>query len=86
MQQLAKALGIRGISLLYARDGREALAQLCERIPRGARVMNGGSATLEKIGFFSELGTGRYQWLRPAITAIDDREERIRARREAHVR
>ena len=85
VQRLAKALGSRGISLVYARDGREALAQLCERIPRGARVMNGGSATLEKIGFLSELGSGRYQWLRPAITGIEDREERIRARREASI-
>src|SRR5258706_4414404 len=83
MERLAAALAGRGISLVRARDGRDALAQLLQRIPPGARVMNGGSATLEQIGFVEALRGGRYEWLRPGIAAIEDREERIRVRRQA---
>jgi hypothetical protein len=83
VERLAAALDGRGISLVHVRDGREALAQLLQRIPAGARVMNGGSATLEQIGFVEVLRGGRYHWLRPGIAATADREERIRARRQA---
>src|SRR5256885_17079954 len=81
--RLAAALASRGISLVYARDGREALSCLLQRIPSGARVMNGGSATLEQIGFLEVLRDGRYDWLRPAIAAIGERGERIRVGRQA---
>ena len=83
MQRLGAALASRGIALVEARDGAEALAWLLARIPPGARVMNGGSATLETIGFLDSLRSGRYEWLRPAITRIHDREARTRARRQA---
>ena len=83
MNKLAAALAGRGIGFVHARDRSEALAYLLERIPLGASVMNGGSATLEEIGFLETLQSGRYRWLRPAIAATEDREERIRARRRA---
>ena len=82
-RELAPALARRGIELAYAPRGSDALAYLLQRIPPGARVMNGGSATLEQIGFVGTLGSGRYEWLRPAIAATQDRAERIRARRQA---
>jgi L-lactate utilization protein LutB len=80
---LAAALAARGIGFHYAADRAAALAYLRARIPPGASVMNGGSATLEEIGFLDELAGGRYQWLRPAIAATHEREERLRRRREA---
>ena len=83
MQRLAAALASRGMSLVQVRDAAEALAYLLERVPPGARVMNGGSDTLERIGFLHALGSGRYDWLRPGIAAIQDREERTRVRRQA---
>jgi L-lactate utilization protein LutB len=83
VQRLADALARRGIALTYAENGHEALRYLLERIPTGARVMNGGSATLEQIGFLDALRSGRYDWLRPAIVAVEEREERIRRRRQA---
>jgi YkgG family uncharacterized protein len=82
-QRLAAALASRGMSLVQVRDGAEGLAYLLARIPAGARVMNGGSDTLERIGFLQALGSGRYDWLRPGIAAIQDREERTRVRRQA---
>jgi YkgG family uncharacterized protein len=83
LQRLAAALASRGISYKYLQNGQEALAYVLARIPAGARVMNGGSDTLERIGLLEALRTGPYQWLRPGIAATQDREERLRARRQA---
>src|SRR5262245_5692261 len=83
LQRLPGALASRGISYMYVRNGGEALAFLLGRIPAGARIMNGGSDTLERIGFLEALRTGPYQWLRPDIAATKDRAERTRKRRRA---
>jgi L-lactate utilization protein LutB len=83
IEQLKAALAGRGIELVHAADGREALRLVLERIPKGATVMNGGSATLEDIGLLDALGSGGYKWLRPAIAATKEREERTRRRRQA---
>ena len=83
IDELKAALASRGIELVHAADGREALRLVLERIPKGATVMNGGSATLEDIGLLDALGSGGYQWLRPAIAATNERAERTRKRREA---
>ena len=82
IETLRAALARRGIELLHARDRHEALQLVLERIPKGASVMNGGSHTLEDIGLLDALREG-YQWLRPAIAATNDREERTRKRRQA---
>jgi len=79
---LKAALASRGIDFAYAADKAEALRLVLERIPKGASVMNGGSHTLEAIGLLEALREG-YQWLRPAIAATSDREERTRKRRQA---
>jgi L-lactate utilization protein LutB len=83
IEQLNAALAARGIQLVHAADGREALRIVLERIPKGATVMNGGSATLEDIGLLDALGSGGYKWLRPAIAATQERDERTRRRRQA---
>jgi hypothetical protein len=75
----------RGIDLVYCADGAAAVAFLFSRIPAGATVMNGGSTTLEQIGFLDALAKGPYDWLRPRIKAVDDPEERTRARRRATI-
>ena len=78
IEQLKAALASRGIELVHAADGREALRLVLERIPKGATVMNGGSATLEDIGLLDALGSSGYKWLRPAIAATNERAERTR--------
>ncbi len=80
---LEHELARRGIALEYCADGASALAFLLSRIPAGATVMNGGSTTLEQIGFLDALEDGPYDWLRPGIAAIADPDERIRVRRRA---
>jgi L-lactate utilization protein LutB len=83
IEQLSAALAARGIELVPAADSREALGIVLERIPKGAGVMNGGSATLEDIGLLDALRDGPYKWLRPAIAATHEREERTLRRRQA---
>ena len=80
---LKRELARRGIDLAYRADGASAVAFLLSRIPAGATVMNGGSTTLEQIGFLEALANGPYDWLRPGIAAIADPDERIRVRRRA---
>jgi hypothetical protein len=83
--RLKHELGRRGIDLAYCADGASALAWLLSRIPAGATVMNGGSTTLEQIGFLGALANGSYDWLRPRVKAVNDPEERTRARRRATI-
>ncbi len=82
---LKRELGRRGIDLAYCADGASALAFLLSRIPAGATVMNGGSTTLEQIGFLDALKDGPYDWLRPQVKAVSDPDERIRVRRRATI-
>ena len=82
---LKHELGRRGIALEYCADGASAVAFLLSRIPAGATVMNGGSTTLEQIGFLDALEAGPYDWLRPQVKAVNDPEERVRARRRATI-
>jgi len=82
---LERELARRGIALEYCADGASALAFLLSRIPAGATVMNGGSTTLERIGFLDALEAGPYDWLRPQVKAVNDPEERVRARRRATI-
>jgi len=82
---LNRELARRGIALEYCADGASALAFLLSCIPAGATVMNGGSTTLERIGFLDALEDGPYDWLRPGIAAIADPDERIRVRRRATI-
>ena len=83
--RLEHELKRRNIDLVYCADGAAAVAYLLSRIPAGATVMNGGSTTLEQIGFLDALKDGPYDWLRPRVKAVDDPEERTRARRRATI-
>src|SRR5260221_8939477 len=82
---LKRELKRRNIELVYCPDGTAAVAYLLSRIPSGATVMNGGSTTLEQIGFLEALKGGPYDWLRPRVKAVNDPEERTRARRRATI-
>jgi len=82
---LKRELERRGIGLAYCADGASAVDYLLSSIPVGATVMNGGSTTLERIGFLDALEDGPYDWLRPRVKAVSDPEERVRARRRATI-
>ncbi|MBV0925679.1 lactate utilization protein [Halomicroarcula limicola] len=75
----------RGFDVVVVEDGEAALAELRERIPAGASVMDGHSTTLEEIGFMDYLMEGDHDWenRHAEVYGIDDDAERQRARREA---
>lgn len=83
VSRLKHELQRRGIDLAWCPDRAAARNALLSRIPQGAIVMNGGSATLKEIGFVADLQAGHYDWLRPPVTAVDDPQERVRRRRRA---
>lgn len=83
LRPLADALESRGVGFAFAASGERARDWVLARIPAGATVMNGGSATLERIGMLDALATGPYEFLRPGITAMARGEDRVRARRRA---
>ena len=80
---LASALERRGMRLEYFDQPEAARRFVIGSIPDGATVMNGGSATLEHIGLLQALREGRYHYLRPEISATEEREARTRLRRRA---
>src|SRR5512136_741295 len=79
------AIGKRGIRVIRARDGREALDALVGLIPRGSEVMNGSSTTLIEIGYESLLRSGKTGWidLHDRITAENDDRKRAELRRRS---
>lgn len=81
--RLRGVLERRGIAVAYAQDGEAARDYVLARIPRGAAVMTGGSATVRAIGLEAALAAGDYDFLRPKVKAIADREARTRERRRA---
>lgn len=83
LADLDRALASRGIAFAYCSSGAAARDFVLARIPRGATVMNGGSATLEHIGVLDALKSGAYDFLRPGITAMQRGDERVRVRRRA---
>lgn len=74
-----------GFDVVVVEDGAAALAELKDRIPAGASVMDGHSTTLEQIGFMEYLLEGDHNWenVHADVYGIDDDAERQRARREA---
>ncbi|MDG5777603.1 lactate utilization protein [Haloarculaceae archaeon H-GB2-1] len=80
-----ESLENRGFDPVLVDSAAEALAEVKDRIPAGASVMNGHSTTLEEIGFVEYLDDGDHDWenLHEAIFATDDESERNRLRRES---
>jgi L-lactate utilization protein LutB len=80
-----KAIEARGIEVLRAKDGPEALARIKELIPQGVEVMNGSSTTLIEIGYADLLESGQHNWidLHKEVTSEDDAFKRYEIRRKS---
>ncbi len=85
VKKTAEAVEARGIRVLIAEDGDEALARLKNLIPPGSEVMNGSSTTLIEIGYQDLLESGKSGWkdLHAAVTAEDDAVKRLELRRRS---
>jgi hypothetical protein len=62
LAKTSEGLKSRNIEVLHAASGAEVLEKIKELIPKGASVMNGGSRTLEQIGYIDYLKTGGHGW------------------------
>jgi len=78
------ALEARGVSCTFVKDRVAALAELLERIPKGAAVAHGTSTTLNEIGFVDAMKRPDfgYRYLNAEWQAENDpaRRARLRAR------
>lgn len=85
VRDTVEALRARGFKAEFLPDSRAALEKLSSLIPNGARVMTGGSKTLEEVGFIALLKSGERGWvnLKDEILAERDREEQVALRRGA---
>lgn len=85
LDKTIKALKAKGYEVIHFKTGAEALEKIKQIIPEGKSVMNGSSVTLEQIGYFDYLASGKHKWkdLKAEITAENDKEKRVQKRREA---
>jgi hypothetical protein len=80
-----QAIEKRGIKVILAADGSEALAVIRKLIPHGSEVMSGSSTTLIEIGFedFVAGGTSGWSLLHTKINVEDDPLKRAEIRRKS---
>jgi hypothetical protein len=85
IEETLAGLNSRGFRAELVPDRKGALDRLSSLIPEGARVMTGGSRTLEEIGFTAMLASGSRSWvnLKGEILAEKDGEKQMALRRRA---
>ena len=72
VERVATILRSHNIEAIVVDTGAEAKDVVLGLIPDGAEVHSGKSKTLEDIGLYAEIvGSGRYDALRPRLTAMD---------------
>jgi hypothetical protein len=71
IQKVAAALAANNIEAIVAADGDEARRLVLERLPAGASVHSGKSATMEAIGITAALTGGDYDWIRDRTVKMD---------------
>jgi L-lactate utilization protein LutB len=79
------AIQRRGITVIHAKNGQDALDILKTLIPQGAEVMDGASVTLFEIGYREFVDNGQSGWksLRAAVHAESDDAKRHELRRKS---
>ena len=80
-----RALQKNNFDAELVKNAEAALARVSSLIPKGAKVMNGSSRTLEEIGFMEYFLSGDHGWknLRLDIVAENDFKKRAALRKEA---
>jgi NADPH:quinone reductase-like Zn-dependent oxidoreductase len=62
LKQVIENIKSRGINVILVNNKSEALEKIKKIIPKGASIANGGSTTLEQIGFIDYLKNGSHDW------------------------
>lgn len=63
IKEVANNIENRGINVLLVENRAEALEKIKELIPKNSEVYNGGSSTLNEIGFLDYLKTNKHGWI-----------------------
>ncbi len=77
------ALKGRGVNAEFVQNRKEALEQVTRLIPEGADLMTASSTTLNEIGFFALLKSGKHHWTSQSdlLNAEKDPAKRAELRR-----
>ena len=84
-EKTSKALQEKGYEVTLVKTASEALEKIKQIIPQGASITNGSSKTLEQIGYFDYLKSGKHKWidLKGKAAEENDKEKRTKLRRDA---
>ena len=85
VEETVREIEKRGIKVIIAETGEEALSVLKNSIPPGAEVMNGSSTTLIEIGYEEYLSGGKSGWnlVHTKINAENNDLKRAEIRRKS---
>lgn len=85
IEKVAEALRARNIHAIIVNTKEEALEEIKKLIPKGGKVMNGSSTTLNEIGFVDYLKEGKHGWdnVHADIVNEKDPEKQARLRKES---
>jgi L-lactate utilization protein LutB len=85
IEKTKKEIENRGIRVIVAENGEDALSILKDLIPQGTEVMNGSSTTLIEIGYEEFIAGDKTGWdlLHKRITAENDAMKRAELRRKS---
>jgi L-lactate utilization protein LutB len=85
VEKTVREIEKRGIRVMVAGDGTEALSMVKNLIPPGSEVMNGSSTTLIEIGYEELIAKNPSGWdlVHTRITAENDAEKRAELRRKS---
>ena len=85
IEKTIAALKANGVDAELVATKADALAKIKEMIPAGASVNNGGSKTLEQVGYIDYLKSAEQPWenLKAAILAETDPSKQMILRKQA---
>jgi LUD domain len=85
VQRAVEALRENGFKAEVVADRKAALEKVQSLIPEGARVMTGGSKTLDEIGFTRLLASGSHPWvnLKGRLLSEPDAAKQVELRKQA---
>lgn len=79
VNEAAENLKSRGINVVIANNKEEALEKLKGLIPKGTSIANGGSTTLEQIGFVDYLIKEKHGWKNLHEEVLKEKDPRKQA-------
>ncbi len=79
IDETIKNLATNNVEAIFVKNGAMALEKIKELIPAGASVMNGGSITLETIGFVEYLKGDQHSWNNLHETILNEKDPQKQA-------